>query len=103
MAAKKRNSRIRKPKNPKPKPNGRWNGMPYTYPEYGYGAGAVSPEGASMVIGEPWATPARKAKKAMPAIAATTTSAETILRPVLFPFILYSFCLNLCLEYRIRL
>src|SRR5215207_4071987 len=31
------------------------------------------------------------------------TRPETILKPVLFPFILYSFCLNLCLEYRIRL
>ena len=37
-------------------------------------------------MGEPWATPARKAKKPIPAIAATSTKAETI-RSAIFPFI----------------
>jgi hypothetical protein len=39
-----------------------------------------------MVIGEPLATPAWNAKKAIPAIAAISTNAEMIRRPVLFPF-----------------
>jgi hypothetical protein len=43
-----------------------------------------------MVIGDPLATPAWKAKNAMPASAAINTKAETIRKPV-FPFILHSF------------
>jgi hypothetical protein len=43
-----------------------------------------------MVTGDPWATPARNAKKPMPAIAAINTKAETIRKPI-FPFMFYSF------------
>jgi hypothetical protein len=43
------------------------------------------------VTGDPWATPTRNAKKAMPAMAATNTNAEMIRKLVLFPFIFTPF------------
>jgi hypothetical protein len=46
-----------------------------------------------MVIGDPWATPARKAKKAMPATAAINTRAE-ITRKAIFPFICTPFVMT---------